>query len=79
MPSGRHKKLNKEQPEVLNDISDEEVGEDANEEVEEENLDDELDFDHQGNMDDWLIIDKIEDVVVGTSIPYNYEKSRFKK
>lgn len=35
-----------------------------------------LDFDHQGNMDDWLIIDKIEDVVVGTSIPYNYEKSR---
>lgn len=36
-----------------------------------------LDFDHQGNMDDWLILDKIEDVVVGTSIPYNYEKSRF--
>jgi hypothetical protein len=36
-----------------------------------------LDFDHQGNMDDWLIIDKIEDVVIGTSIPYNYEKSRF--
>jgi len=36
-----------------------------------------LDFDHQGNMDDWLIIDRIEDVVVGTSIPYNYEKSRF--
>ena len=36
-----------------------------------------LDFDHQGNMDDWLIIDKIEDVVVGTSIPYDYEKSRF--
>ena len=38
-----------------------------------------LDFDHQGNMDDWLIIDKIEDVVVGTSIPYNYENSKFKK
>lgn len=37
-----------------------------------------LDFDHQGNMDDWLIIDKIEDVVVGTSIPYNYKKSKFK-
>lgn len=37
-----------------------------------------LDFDHQGNMDDWLIIDKIEDVVVGTSIPYNYDNSRFK-
>ena len=36
-----------------------------------------LDFQHQGNMDDWLIIDKIEDVVVGSSIPYNYEKSRF--
>lgn len=36
-----------------------------------------LDFEHQGNMDDWLIIEKIEDVVVGTSVPYNYEKSRF--
>ncbi len=36
-----------------------------------------LDFEHQGNMDDWLIIEKIEDVVVGTSLPYNYEKSRF--
>ena len=36
-----------------------------------------LAFDHQGNMDDWLIIGKIEDVVVGTSIPYNYEKSKF--
>ncbi len=35
-----------------------------------------LKFEHQGNMDDWLIIDKIEDVVVGTSIPYNYEKSK---
>lgn len=40
---------------------------------------DPLEFDHQGNMDDWLIIEKIEDVIVGTSIPYNYEKSRFKK
>ena len=38
-----------------------------------------LNFDHQGNMDDWLIIDKIEDVVVGTSIPYNYDKSKFQK
>lgn len=37
-----------------------------------------LDFDHQGNMDDWLMLEKIEDVVVGTSIPYNYENSRFK-
>ena len=36
-----------------------------------------LDFDRQGNMDDWLIIEKIEDVVVGTSIPFNYEKSKF--
>lgn len=36
-----------------------------------------LDFDHQGNMDDWLIIEKIADVVVGTSIPYNYDKSKF--
>jgi len=35
-----------------------------------------LNFDRQGNMDDWLIIEKIEDVVVGTSIPYNYEKSK---
>jgi hypothetical protein len=36
-----------------------------------------LNFDHQSNMDDWLILEKIEDVVVGTSIPYNYEKSKF--
>ncbi len=35
-----------------------------------------LPFDHQSNMDDWLIIEKIEDVVVGTSIPYSYEKSK---
>lgn len=35
-----------------------------------------LTFDHQGNMDDWLIIEKIKDVVVGTSVLYNYEKSR---
>lgn len=36
-----------------------------------------LDFEHQGNMDDWLIIEKIEDVLKGTSIPYNYDKSGF--
>lgn len=36
-----------------------------------------LSFEHQGNMDDWLIIEKIEDVVVGTSVPYDYEKSKF--
>ena len=39
---------------------------------------DALEFDHQSNMDDWLIIEKIEDVVVGTSIPYNYNSSKFK-
>jgi hypothetical protein len=38
-----------------------------------------LEFDRQSNMDDWLIIEKITDVVVGTSIPYNYDKSRFKR
>ena len=38
---------------------------------------DALEFDHQGNMDDWLIIEKIDDVLVGSSIPYNYEKSKF--
>lgn len=37
-----------------------------------------LAFDHQGNMDDWLIIEKIEDVLVGTSIPYTYDKAKFK-
>jgi len=39
---------------------------------------DALEFDHQNNMDDWLIIEKIADVVVGTSIPYNYNNSKFK-
>lgn len=38
---------------------------------------DPLDFEHQGNMDDWLILEKIEDVVAGSSIPYNYENSKF--
>ncbi|MGL4949463.1 MAG: hypothetical protein ACRC5M_03690 [Anaeroplasmataceae bacterium] len=37
----------------------------------------ELIFDHQSNMDDWLIIEKIEDIVKGSSIPYNYDKSKF--
>ncbi|MDF2546176.1 MAG: hypothetical protein K0R93_1074 [Anaerosolibacter sp.] len=37
-----------------------------------------LEFDHQSNMDDWLIIEKIEDVVVGTSIQYNYDNSKLK-
>lgn len=37
-----------------------------------------LEFDHQSNMDDWLIIEKIEDVVVGSSIQYNYDNSKFK-
>lgn len=40
-------------------------------------IDPPLAFDHQSAMDDWLILEKIEDIVVGTSIPYNYEKSRF--
>jgi len=35
-----------------------------------------LAFEHQGNMDDWLILGKIADVVVGTSIPYNYENAK---
>lgn len=35
-----------------------------------------LDFEKQSNMDDWLIVDKVEDVLTGTSIPYNYEHSR---
>jgi len=38
---------------------------------------DPLDFEHQSNMDDWLIIEKIEDVTVGSSIAYNYDKSKF--
>jgi len=37
-----------------------------------------LDFERQSNMDDWLIIEKIEDVLIGTSIPYNYDKSKFR-
>lgn len=36
-----------------------------------------LDFEHQKNMDDWLILKKIEDIVIGTSVIYNYENSRF--
>ena len=35
-----------------------------------------LAFEHQGNMDDWLILEKIEDVIVGISIPYNYINSK---
>jgi len=38
-----------------------------------------LPFERQNNMDDWLILEKIEDVLAGTSVPYNYELSRFKK
>lgn len=34
-------------------------------------------FEHQGNMDDWLILENIADVVAGTSIPYHYEKAKF--
>ena len=36
-----------------------------------------LEFEKQNNMDDWLIIEKIEDVLAGTSVPYNYENSKF--
>lgn len=36
-----------------------------------------LAFEHQGNMDDWLILEKIEDVIAGTSIPYSYKNSKF--
>ena len=47
--------------------------------VEFENVEeiDPLAFEHQGNMDDWLILEKIEDVIAGTSIPYNYNSSKF--
>lgn len=38
-----------------------------------------LQFEHQGNMDDWLILEKIEDVLVGTSKQYNYDNARLKK
>jgi len=37
-----------------------------------------LEFEHQGNMDDWLILEKIEDVLVGTSILFDYKKTKFK-
>ena len=37
-----------------------------------------LTFEHQGNMDDWLIIEKIEDVLVGTCIPYDYKNISLK-
>ena len=40
-------------------------------------IDPPLAFDHQSTMDDWLILEKIEDIVVGTSIPSNYEKTKF--
>lgn len=29
-------------------------------------------------MDDWLILEKIDDVVVGTSVPYDYKNAKFK-
>ena len=37
-----------------------------------------LAFEHQGNMDDWIIVEKIEDVLKGTSIKFTYENSKFK-
>ncbi|MGN1027710.1 MAG: hypothetical protein ACI4P4_15055 [Faecousia sp.] len=36
-----------------------------------------LTFEHHNNMDDWLILEKIENVVAGTSVPYNYKNARF--
>lgn len=39
-------------------------------------IDPPLAFEKQNNMDDWLIIDKIQDVLEGTSVPYNYENSK---
>lgn len=33
-------------------------------------------LDHQTNMDDWLILEKIDDVVKGTSKKFNYENSK---
>lgn len=40
---------------------------------------DKLEFEHQSNMDDWLILEKIEDVIKGSSINFNYENSKLKK
>ena len=37
-----------------------------------------LHFERQNNMDDWLILEKIEDVLTGTSIPYTYEQSKLR-
>lgn len=37
-----------------------------------------LSLDHQNNMDDWLIIEDINDVVIGTSKKYNYDNSKLK-
>lgn len=47
--------------------------------VEFENLEEipPLSFEHQSNMDDWLILERIEDVLSGTSVPFDYEKSKF--
>lgn len=39
-------------------------------------IDPPLPFEKQTNMDDWLIVEKIEDVLVGTSIPFHYENSK---
>lgn len=36
-----------------------------------------LEFEHQTNMDDWLILEKIEDVLAGSSKSYNYSISKF--
>lgn len=35
-------------------------------------------LDHQTNMDDWLIVENVEDVVEGTSKKYDYANSKLK-
>ena len=32
-----------------------------------------MEYERQNNMDDWLILDKIEDVIAGSSINYKYK------
>lgn len=37
-----------------------------------------LAFQHQTNMDDWLILNQIEDVIIGSDIPYRYDDIKLK-
>ncbi len=36
-----------------------------------------FDFEHQCNMDDWLMLEKIEDVVLESCKPCDFDYSRF--